>query len=243
MALNAKPSDEICILKNNLALLQNKHMPGNKNNCGPLTPRTRLERLLRERELRRSNRLKVLNGEIGDPVRETEISANDPVTSDTENWVAINEEELLEVIDQFERPDGRPSKQRLLVVANRLPVSALRRGEDSWQLEMSVGGLVSALLGVKEFDARWIGWAGVNVPDEVGQRTLTKALVEKVEETKFKVPILLSVCCLWAQKSIVITTCLSQLLFPSSLLFYYICTTSFLPNSGLLTAEVHSSLP
>uniref|UniRef100_A0A2P2MBQ6 alpha,alpha-trehalose-phosphate synthase (UDP-forming) n=1 Tax=Rhizophora mucronata TaxID=61149 RepID=A0A2P2MBQ6_RHIMU len=179
MALNAKPSDEICILKNNLALLQNKHMPGNKNNCGPLTPRTRLERLLRERELRRSNRLKVLNGEIGDPVRETEISANDPVTSDTENWVAINEEELLEVIDQFERPDGRPSKQRLLVVANRLPVSALRRGEDSWQLEMSVGGLVSALLGVKEFDARWIGWAGVNVPDEVGQRTLTKALVEK----------------------------------------------------------------
>ncbi|XP_057540314.1 alpha,alpha-trehalose-phosphate synthase [UDP-forming] 1-like [Amaranthus tricolor] len=69
--------------------------------------------------------------------------------------------------------------QRLLVVANRLPVSAVRKGEDSWSLEISAGGLVSALLGVKEFEARWIGWAGVNVPDEVGQKALTKALAEK----------------------------------------------------------------
>lgn len=34
--------------------------------------------------------------------------------------------------------------------------------------------------GVREFEARWIGWAGVNVPDEVGQKALTKALAEKV---------------------------------------------------------------
>lgn len=27
---------------------------------------------------------------------------------------------------------------------------------------------------------RWIGWAGVNVPDEIGQKALTKALAEKV---------------------------------------------------------------
>ncbi|GMP95912.1 hypothetical protein CsSME_00044778 [Camellia sinensis var. sinensis] len=33
--------------------------------------------------------------------------------------------------------------------------------------------------GVKEFEARWIGWAGVNVPNEAGQRALTKALAEK----------------------------------------------------------------
>ncbi|XP_020258507.1 LOW QUALITY PROTEIN: betaine aldehyde dehydrogenase 1, chloroplastic-like [Asparagus officinalis] len=37
-------------------------------------------------------------------------------------------------------------KQRLLVVANRLP-SAVRRGEESWSLDISAGGLVSALLG------------------------------------------------------------------------------------------------
>lgn len=34
--------------------------------------------------------------------------------------------------------------------------------------------------GLKEFEARWIGWAGVNVPDEAGQRALEKALAEKV---------------------------------------------------------------
>ncbi|KAI8000277.1 Alpha,alpha-trehalose-phosphate synthase [UDP-forming] 1 [Camellia lanceoleosa] len=35
------------------------------------------------------------------------------------------------------------------------------------------------LEGVKAFEARWIRWAGVNVPDDVGQRALTKALAEK----------------------------------------------------------------
>ncbi len=38
--------------------------------------------------------------------------------------------------------------QRLLVVANRLPVSAIRDG-DGWDLKLSAGGLVSALLGMK----------------------------------------------------------------------------------------------
>lgn len=38
------------------------------------------------------------------------------------------------------------------------------------------------LKGINEFEARWIGWAGVNVPDEVGQRSLTKALAEKVRK-------------------------------------------------------------
>lgn len=120
--------------------------------------------------------------------------------------------------DGVEKQDVRVPKQRLLVVANRLPVSAIRKDDDSWGLEISVGGLVSALLGknwmiecsdvsrvlvgclcsisfrvvlilelilfrlegINEFEARWIGWAGVNVPDEVGQRSLTKALAEKV---------------------------------------------------------------
>jgi len=40
--------------------------------------------------------------------------------------------------------------------------------------------LVVFVEGVKEFDTRWIGWAGVNVPDDVGQRALTKALAEMV---------------------------------------------------------------
>lgn len=50
----------------------------------------------------------------------------------------------------FRRIGLRGMKQRLLVVANRLPVSANRRGEDHWSLEISAGGLVSALLGNSE---------------------------------------------------------------------------------------------
>ncbi|XP_022715686.1 alpha,alpha-trehalose-phosphate synthase [UDP-forming] 1-like [Durio zibethinus] len=156
----------------------NNGMPGNKYNCNPGTPRTRLERLLRERELRKFN--KSLND------AETELSTNDPCSPDAETSTWFNDEDSLEAnsaarvsFDGCESQDFRISKQRLLVVANRLPVSAVRRGDDSWQLEISVGGLVSALLGVKEFDTRWIGWAGVNVPDEIGQKALTKALAEK----------------------------------------------------------------
>lgn len=74
---------------------------------------------------------------------------------------------------------GRVVKHRLLVVANRLPVSATRTGTHSWSLELNAGGLVSALLGIKQIETRWIGWAGVNVPDEDGQLALAKALAEK----------------------------------------------------------------
>ncbi|XP_076958582.1 alpha,alpha-trehalose-phosphate synthase [UDP-forming] 1-like [Bidens hawaiensis] len=104
-------------------------------------------------------------------LRERELRKNSYVEQFLEGASAARE--------GWERPDGGLFTQRLLVVANRLPVSAVRRGEESWSLEVSGGGLVSALLGVKEVEAKWIGWAGVNVPDEPGQRALTKALAEK----------------------------------------------------------------
>ncbi|XP_058210290.1 alpha,alpha-trehalose-phosphate synthase [UDP-forming] 1-like isoform X2 [Rhododendron vialii] len=143
-------------------------MPGNKYNGNSSIPTSRLERLLRERELRKSSRASHSN----------EATDNNLGVSNVEQYLegALAAQTLGE---GWERPDRIPLRQRLLVVANRLPVSAVRRGEESWSLEISAGGLVSALLGVKEFEARWIGWAGVNVPDEAGQRALTKALAEK----------------------------------------------------------------
>ncbi|KAF7112679.1 hypothetical protein RHSIM_RhsimUnG0206600 [Rhododendron simsii] len=138
-------------------------MPGNKYNANSSIPTSRLERLLRDRELRKSSRAS---------------HSNEATDNNVEQYLegALAAQTLGE---GWERPDRIPLRQRLLVVANRLPVSAVRRGEESWSLEISAGGLVSALLGVKEFEARWIGWAGVNVPDEAGQRALTKALAEK----------------------------------------------------------------
>jgi hypothetical protein len=51
--------------------------------------------------------------------------------------------------------------QRLIVVANRLPVSAYKDKGGQWQLQVSAGGLVSALMGVGMFQTKWIGWPGV----------------------------------------------------------------------------------
>ncbi|KVI00773.1 hypothetical protein Ccrd_020974 [Cynara cardunculus var. scolymus] len=117
--------------------------------------RTRHERLLKERELRKSFK-----------------SQNEDVLGNGGTDSIIGNGQILTT-------ETAVIRQRLLVVANRLPVSATRKGEASWQLEMSVGGLVSALLGITDFDTKWIGWAGVNVPDEIGQKSLTEALAEK----------------------------------------------------------------
>lgn len=164
-------------------------MPGNKYNGilkhaeNPGHGSDRVTRLLRESFLRKNN--KATNSNEGAAADSLEHDYSSGYRED-DNFNAYNVERFLEgaamataLSDGCEKQEGRPCRQRLLVVANRLPVSAVRRGEDSWSLEISAGGLVSALLGVKEFEARWIGWAGVNVPDEIGQKALTKSLAEK----------------------------------------------------------------
>ncbi|KAL2326848.1 hypothetical protein Fmac_020275 [Flemingia macrophylla] len=149
----------------------NNHIPG------------RLERLLRERELRKSGRGSVLtevNENNGRRVGGEGIEYEAEQGRKEEGAVDVaGEGDVAEKGAGVERQEAKALRQRLLVVANRLPVSAVRKGEKAWSLEISAGGLVSALLGVKEFEARWIGWAGVNVPDEIGQKALTEALAEK----------------------------------------------------------------
>jgi trehalose 6-phosphate synthase/phosphatase len=66
--------------------------------------------------------------------------------------------------------------QRLLVVANRLPVSAYKDRESKWRLQVSAGGLVSALMGVGNFETRWIGWPGVYIEEGEERDELTAAL-------------------------------------------------------------------
>lgn len=160
-------------------------MPGKSYDYDTPQLKTRLERLLRERELRRSNRFSSSADDVREANSEVDVIGNSSsfYSSQSERW--SREEEFLEGLidasnqgDSSEKQDGQSSKQRLLVVANRLPVAANRKG-DLWTLEVSAGGLVSALLGINEFETRWIGWAGVNVPDEAGQQSLTKALAEK----------------------------------------------------------------
>ncbi|KAL6554354.1 threalose-6-phosphate phosphatase [Orobanche minor] len=141
---------------------------------------TRVGRLLKERELRKSTSKtlsSITDGCECDASKGLEIPDYD--SSGSHDLEPCSSEGGVGN-ERRGGPNGRtaPIRQRLLVVANRLPVSAVRKGEDSWSLKISAGGLVSGLLGL-EFEARWIGWAGVYVPDEVGQKSLTKALAEK----------------------------------------------------------------
>jgi trehalose 6-phosphate synthase/phosphatase len=161
------------------------------------TSSSRVERLLRERQLRRST-------SVHNAADEGQAAA--AAAAGEEGWwrageggalgggsglgdggaMSINGAAVGEIPQQNHHDNvgaekGGPQRvtQRLLVVANRLPVSATRKG-DEWTLELSAGGLVSALLGVKQnFETRWIGWAGVPVQDELGQQALSKALAEK----------------------------------------------------------------
>lgn len=91
-----------------------------------------------------------------------------------------------ELLEQLQRQDSTAGGlyptldgtggQRLLVVANRLPVSAYKDRAGKWQLQVSAGGLVSALMGVGNFQTKWIGWPGVYIEASPERDELTAAL-------------------------------------------------------------------
>lgn len=68
-------------------------------------------------------------------------------------------------IDGDAEEEKNREKSRVVVVSNRLPISAQRDLETGkWTFKMSSGGLVTALQGVRhEMDFLWIGWMGVEV--------------------------------------------------------------------------------
>lgn len=138
-------------------------MPGSQPNDNSEVPNTRVGRLLRERELRRS---RIPDGTDGN--KELEIS-------DGDFSAPPNQEHSFEGSASAPNEGSeRPIKQRLLVVANRLPVSAVRRDVDSWSLEISAGGLVSALLGVLLL---FILLISASSSISIGLRSLTNLLI------------------------------------------------------------------
>ena len=59
------------------------------------------------------------------------------------------------------------SKQRLLTVANRLPIT-IKKTNGDYNYSISSGGLVTGLSGLPKdfYDTLWYGWAGLDVPEE-----------------------------------------------------------------------------
>mmetsp|Transcript_54287 Transcript_54287/g.151065 ORF Transcript_54287/g.151065 Transcript_54287/m.151065 type:complete len:929 (-) Transcript_54287:102-2888(-) len=57
-------------------------------------------------------------------------------------------------------------RQKILVVANRLPTQPKCDAEGNWTFARCSGGLVSCLCGIRsKFDMVWIGWPGADIPD------------------------------------------------------------------------------
>ncbi|GMP66851.1 hypothetical protein CsSME_00027037 [Camellia sinensis var. sinensis] len=96
-------------------------MPGNKYNGNPAIPTSRLERLLRDREIRKSNKASHSN-EATENNKGIELRLREGDSCGASSYV----EQYLEgaataqaLGEGWERPEGRPFRQRLLVVANR----------------------------------------------------------------------------------------------------------------------------
>ena len=81
-----------------------------------------------------------------------------------------------------EEHEGEPTrtKQRLIIAANRLPISAQRKPDGKWGLNQSAGGLVSALSGVgNNYEMLWVGWPGVFVEEGPDRDALTQLLLRR----------------------------------------------------------------
>lgn len=82
-----------------------------------------------------------------------------------------------------EDPNGNESpnkRQRLIIAANRLPISAIRKPDGKWGLNQSAGGLVSALSGVgNNYEMLWVGWPGVFVEEGPERDALTQLLLRR----------------------------------------------------------------
>ena len=69
--------------------------------------------------------------------------------------------------------EGEDSR-RLLVISNRLPIT-ISKQENDYSLNMSSGGLVSAMQALKGIEMVWIGWPGREIPSS-DQDTISRRL-------------------------------------------------------------------
>jgi hypothetical protein len=141
---------------------------GKDMNLTPSFSSSRVERLLRERQLRRSGSAFQLGDEAA---VEPDFGLASRQGSFDSSVASISEKQASPVLPA----------QRLMVVANRLPVSATRRPDGSWQLDLSAGGLVSALLGKTLFS---LCTKSCNAPDQVLPNIWRLAIVAQIKPGK-----------------------------------------------------------
>jgi trehalose 6-phosphate synthase/phosphatase len=93
---------------------------------------------------------------------------------------AVTEEDDDTCPSEDQGGDHSRVKQRLIIAANRLPISAQRKQDGKWALNQSAGGLVSALSGVgNNYEMLWVGWPGVFVEEGPDRDALTQLLLRR----------------------------------------------------------------
>ncbi|KAL1813016.1 hypothetical protein ACET3Z_023081 [Daucus carota] len=153
-------------------------MSDNKYTASSSVPSDRTEKLLRDTESSQGS--KASSSEASDTKSASEISELKlPSMKRLGPGISLAEKYPEGASSSKKLKEGMAPRPRLLVVANRLPFSAVGISNNSWSLEISSGGPVTSLLGLKEFEAVYFGWAGMHVTDEAGQKELTEALIEK----------------------------------------------------------------
>lgn len=74
---------------------------------------------------------------------------------------------------------------RILLAANRIPVTIKRADDGSYTFSLSSGGLVTGLSGLKKTtEFQWYGWPGLNFPESE-----TAPIVKRLQDEYNAVPI------------------------------------------------------
>lgn len=55
---------------------------------------------------------------------------------------------------------------KIIIIANRLPIIIELDKEGSIEVKMSAGGLATAMSGIQDWNVMWIGWPGSEYPKE-----------------------------------------------------------------------------
>eukprot|EP00913_Durusdinium_trenchii_P022219 g20878.t1 len=80
-------------------------------------------------------------------------------------------------------------RQKVLVVANRLPTKPKRDADGNWTFERCSGGLVSCLAGIRaKFDMVWLGWPGADFNDvekDIANEIFTEAILSVYEDDDY----------------------------------------------------------
>jgi len=69
-------------------------------------------------------------------------------------------------MDHSDRPDTGETRQRLVIVSNRLPIVLTQDSRKQWTVSPGSGGLVTALAPVlRDRGGTWVGWPGISDQD------------------------------------------------------------------------------